>query len=147
MQSCDLFVNGIDFPDDIIFDVNNSAIVTDTPWMNASYKGPCYAVTIFVPSMTPSFRCLLHKIETKKKALGVEEEYLNDNFPAPIIGPVAEIAGSLAAMETIKYVTGQRSSVVGYVYQQNSIDLAKSKLEKLEYWENCPACNRKLHVK
>lgn len=94
MQSCDLFVNGIDFPGDIIFDVNNSAIVTDTPWMNASYKGPCYAVTIFVPSMTPCFRCLLHKIETKKKAFGVEEEYLNDNFPAPIIGPVAEIAGS-----------------------------------------------------
>ena len=66
MQSCDLFVNGIDFSGDIIFDVNDSAIVTDTPWMDASYEGPRYAVTIFVPSMTSFLGAFSIRLKPKR---------------------------------------------------------------------------------
>jgi molybdopterin/thiamine biosynthesis adenylyltransferase len=75
------------------FVLNDQCVRTRTPLVHAALEGMGGQITTVVPGRTPCLRCLM---ERAPKSLG----------PIPVIGAAAGMAGSIEAMEVVKYITG-----------------------------------------
>lgn len=141
MKKSDFFVNGIDTPSTILNEVNDAAMLTETPWIDASYEGPRYAVSVYIPHKTPCYRCVAHNENERKLSLGIDnEEYLNLMDFDPVIGPVSIAAASLAASEVIFYLTGIPLNTLGKAYNQDIFQISESRITETEFWASCPSC-------
>jgi molybdopterin/thiamine biosynthesis adenylyltransferase len=75
------------------FVLNDHCVRTRTPLVHAAVEGMRGQITTVVPGRTPCLRCLM---ERTPKRVG----------PIPVIGAAAGMAGSIEAMEVVKYITG-----------------------------------------
>ncbi|MHB8372775.1 MAG: HesA/MoeB/ThiF family protein [Thermoplasmataceae archaeon] len=143
MKKCDIFINGIDFPVNIALKINDAALLCGTPWINTGYDGPRFGISMFIPFKTPCYVCLQHYSETKRIQRNIiTEEYLYkvDEVIEPIISPVSNMAGHLAAFEGMLFLLGIPCNTAGKLYLTNLFDITKNTTEEIPVWNKCPSC-------
>ncbi|WP_044575763.1 HesA/MoeB/ThiF family protein [Arthrobacter alpinus] len=115
-----LVFRAADHPDDLPFRVSDAALKTNTPWIDCSYNGPMIVCCTFVPGVTGCYRCVRESEKIRLAELGKSSMY-SDHVPDinSALGPVVQIAGSLAAYEGIRLLTGNRPQTVGRALHQN----------------------------
>lgn len=143
MKKCNIFINGIDFPIDIALRINEAALLSGTAWINTGYDGPRFGISTFIPFKTPCYKCLQHYSESKRIQRNIiTEEYLykGDEVIEPIISPVSNMAGHLAAFEGLLFLLDIPSNTAGKLYLTNLFDITKNTIEKIPIWNECPSC-------
>ncbi len=143
MKKCDIFINGIDYPINVTLKVNEAALLSGTPWINTGYDGPRFGISTFIPFKTPCYMCLRHYSESKRfKRNIITEEYLYavDEVVEPIIPPVSNMAGHLAAFEGMLFLLGHPSNTAGKLYLTNLFDITKNTIEGIPTWTECLSC-------
>lgn len=86
---------------------------------------------------------LRHYSESKRfKRNIITEEYLYavDEVVEPIIPPVSNMAGHLAAFEGMLFLLGHPSNTAGKLYLTNLIDITKNTIEEIPTWTECLSC-------
>ncbi|MFQ5956459.1 MAG: ThiF family adenylyltransferase [Candidatus Brocadiales bacterium] len=115
------------------FLINDYALKTRTPWVYAACIGSQGMLTSIIPEDTPCLRCLL-ETSPPVGALPTCET-------AGILGPTAQLIGSIQATEAIKILTGQSEFLVKDLIR---VDTWKWTLQRLDLsdarLEGCPAC-------
>jgi molybdopterin-synthase adenylyltransferase len=112
---------------------------TGVPWLLCAYAGPMAVVGIFVPGITPCWRCL---IETTPNAGAIERNAERRPVSAanPVIAPVANISGHIGALEAVYFLADLRPQTVGRVLHQNLMRYDHSYYIEPSFWPGCPNC-------
>jgi len=115
-----LLFRSADRPDDLPYWTSDAALITEKPWVDASYNGPMVSCCIFVPGQTGCYRCLR---ESGRKQVESEGRLAVYSDAVPLInaalGPIVGISGSLAAYEGIRFLTNKQPQSVGRYIHQN----------------------------
>lgn len=116
----DLFFRAADSPDELPFLTSDAAIHTRKPWIDCSYNGPMVVCCTYVPGVTGCNRCI-RDLERKRLTESGRGAVYSDHVPETnsAIGPVTQIAGSLAALEGIRLLAGYEPQTVGRALHQN----------------------------
>jgi molybdopterin-synthase adenylyltransferase len=144
LADTDLFVLGADQPHEILRWTNTAALRAGTPWLDNSYAGPRCAIALFVPGRTPCLECLQHHLEGRLRRQSAFEGV--DLFPPAtanaVIAPTAAIAGHLAALQALYFLTGLPTPAEGRLVQMNLWRPQDVRIERPKFWAACPACGR-----
>lgn len=115
------------------FLLNDYAVKTRTPWVYAACIGSQGMLMNVIPGETPCLRCLM---ETSPPAGTIPT-----CETAGILGPIAQLIGSIQAAEAVKILTGHREFLVKdllrvdtWVWTLQRLDLSDARLD------NCPVC-------
>lgn len=127
MKPASLLFRCADSPDDMPFWVSDAALRTRTPWIDCSYAGPVIQCCMFIPGKTGCYRCIREAERKRHEAEGHSEIY-SDHVPSgnPAFGPIVHMAGSLAAYEGIRFITGLSPRSVGRAIHQNVFEYKDS---------------------
>lgn len=114
------------------FALNHAAIANQKPIVECAVNDLELHLTSIVPGSSPCLRCIY------------PEENPEWKRRFPVLGAVSGTAGSLAAMEVIKLLTGMGESLVGrmLVADLRSMEFRKLRLKR---WSNCPECAHLYH--
>lgn len=123
IEGASLFFRCADSPDDMPYWASDAALLTGVPWVDCTYAGPVIQCCTFVPGSTGCYRCLRESEKRIHEADGQGEIY-SDHVPEgnPAFGPVVHAAGSLAAYEGIRFLTGLHPRSIGRAIHQNMVD-------------------------
>lgn len=137
LAETDLFFRAADRPDQMPYWVSDEALRLGTPWIDCSYAGPMINCCTYVPGVTGCYRCLRESARERLKSEGRLGSFSESppNFNAAF-GPVVHMAGSLAAYEGIRFLTGLSPQTVGRAFHQNMFDYGHSYV--VEVPEGCP---------
>ncbi|MEV7799817.1 ThiF family adenylyltransferase [Microbacterium foliorum] len=137
LAETDLFFRAADRPDQMPYWVSDEALRLGTPWIDCSYAGPMINCCTYVPGVTGCYRCLRDSARERLESEGRLGSFSESppNFNAAF-GPVVHMAGSLAAYEGIRFLTGLSPQTVGRAYHQNLFDYGHSYV--VEVPEGCP---------
>lgn len=107
--------------------MNREAMARGIPMVEAAVRDLEVHVTTFQKGRTGCLRCLY------------PEESRDWRRRFPVVAPVPGLAGSVAAMEVIKLVTGKGKPLMGWmlVADLGSLEFRKVKLHRIV---DCPAC-------
>ncbi|WP_430934199.1 HesA/MoeB/ThiF family protein [Saccharicrinis sp. 156] len=105
--------------------LNRYSIKKNIPIMHAGIDGWNTQLTLINPPHTPCINCLF-------------DDAKDSTEPKPVLGAVAGIAGTLQALETIKYIVGTNDISNTLIYL-DSITLEFSKIS-IEKNKNCSVC-------
>lgn len=136
LDGVDLVFRCADSPSEMPFWVSDAAIEHGVPWIDCSYNGPVVNVCLYVPGVTGCYRCLRESERLRLSATDRSTIYSDDVPPLnAVIGPIAAIAGSLAAYEGIRYLTSTNPQSLGKVIHQNMYEYSHSYVIPVP--ENC----------
>lgn len=123
----DILFRSADRPDEMPFWVSDAALLTRKPWIECSYNGPVINVCTFVPGKTGCYRCLRQHEKNRLESSGQSQIY-SDHVPDfnAVLGPIASIAGGLAAYEGMRLITDSNPNSVGRALHQNMFDYSMS---------------------
>lgn len=124
------------------FLVNDTASQLGIPWSVCSYNGPLVCTGVIIPRKTPCYRCFTH-LHPSPWAPGSDSGVKTIEGSSGVMGviaPTAAIAGHLAALEVIYYLTGMRVQTAGRIWYRNMFAYDQMYSVELEFWEDCPAC-------
>jgi molybdopterin-synthase adenylyltransferase len=143
-RECDVLVDVIDTPDDVVYYVNDAASNTSTPWLMAGYTGPRMTVAMFFPGETPCIRCAMHEYEDLRVSLeGESKNYLYGAFkPNSTISATANLSGQFGALEVVYHLTGLGARTRGRIFHQSLWFYDRTQMLELKPWAECPACRR-----
>lgn len=137
MTKTNLVFKAADSPDDIPYWVSDAALSVRTPWIDCSYTGPIVNCCIYAPGISGCYRCMRDsersRLAEEGRAGAISETPPEFNAA---LGPVVHIAGSLAAYEGIRFLTGLTPRSVGQALHQNTFDYRNSYIVPVP--GNCP---------
>ncbi|MCS3443226.1 HesA/MoeB/ThiF family protein [Microbacterium phyllosphaerae] len=127
LAHCELLFRAADRPDEMPYWVSDEALKLGTPWIDCSYAGPMINCCIYVPGTTGCYRCLRDSARQRLEHEGRFGSF--SESPPPFnaaFGPVVQMAGSLAAYEGVRFITGLSPQTVGRAFHQNMFDYSHS---------------------
>ncbi|MEO0400352.1 MAG: molybdopterin-synthase adenylyltransferase MoeB [Pseudomonadota bacterium] len=129
----DLVIEGVD-SFEARFDLNRAAMEAQKPLVSAAIGRFSGQLSVFKPFAgdLPCYRCLVPDVPPADSAVNCEEE--------GVLGPLAGVMGSLAAMEVIKELLGVGASSAGKLLIFDALTLKFRKLE-LPRDPSCKACS------
>lgn len=112
VQDADLVIDArYDFPER--YALNRLCVDTGTPMVEAAMYGFEISLTTVVPGVTPCLECLYPDVAPQWEPLGF-----------PVLGATSGIAGCLAALEAVKWITGVGTTYAGVMHRFSSLDFA-----------------------
>jgi molybdopterin/thiamine biosynthesis adenylyltransferase len=110
------------------FALNRASVRFRKPMIEAAMNGLEFHLTVFVPGVTPCLECLYPELPT---------EWSGTTFP--VLGAVSGALGCLAAIETIKVLTGLGQPLTNTLLVGDTEDHEYRKY-KLRRDPRCPIC-------
>lgn len=115
-----------DFPER--YALNQACVHMRKPMVEAAMYGFEISLTTILPGKTPCLSCMYPNGDSSWKPLGF-----------PVLGAVSGIAGCLAAMEAIKWITGIGELFTNRLVRVNTLNLEQYSIS-LEGLPPCPHC-------
>ncbi|MNH99021.1 Molybdopterin-synthase adenylyltransferase [compost metagenome] len=100
-----------DFPER--YELNRLCVAADKPLVEAAMYGFEVSITTIVPRKTPCLVCLYPQISADWEPLGF-----------PVLGATSGLAGCMAAMEAVKWITGIGKPFMNVMYRMNTLDMS-----------------------
>ncbi|MNN61124.1 Molybdopterin-synthase adenylyltransferase [compost metagenome] len=100
-----------DFPER--YELNRLCVATGKPLVEAAMYGFEVSITTIVPMKTPCLVCLYPQISVDWEPLGF-----------PVLGATSGLAGCMAAMEAVKWITGIGKPFMNLMYRLNTLDMS-----------------------
>ncbi|KWX87836.1 protein hesA, partial [Paenibacillus riograndensis] len=112
VQDADIVIDArYDFPER--YALNRLCVDTGTPMVEAAMYGFEISLTTVIPGVTPCLECLYPDVQPQWEPLGF-----------PVLGATSGIAGCLAALEAVKWITGVGTTYAGVMHRFSSLDFA-----------------------
>jgi molybdopterin-synthase adenylyltransferase len=127
-SGCDLIIDGLDNHADRLL-LNKAAFKAGIPYIYAAVNAWQGLVSVFSPPKTPCLACIM----PDKKAI---------DLPPQIFGAIPGVAGSLEAIEAIKYLVGTGEPLANKLLVFNGLNQEFS-LITIEKNPRCPVCSGK----
>lgn len=115
-----------DFPER--YALNRLCVELNTPMVEAAMYGYEISLTTVIPGLTPCLECLYPDVEPEWEPLGF-----------PVLGATAGMAGCLAALEAVKWITGVGTTYAGVMHRFSSLDFACYSV-RIARNPNCACC-------
>jgi adenylyltransferase/sulfurtransferase len=132
-QDADLVVEGVDAIA-ARHALNEASIATRTPLVSAALGRFAAQVSLYKPwagEDLPCYRCLVPETPPREAVLACAEE--------GVAGPLAGVAGSVAALEGLKELTGAGETLAGRLFIFDGLSLT-ARTAGLPRDPDCPAC-------
>ncbi|MNZ87584.1 Molybdopterin-synthase adenylyltransferase [compost metagenome] len=100
-----------DFPER--YELNRLCITAGKPLVEAAMYGFEVSITTIVPKKTPCLVCLYPQISVDWEPLGF-----------PVLGATSGLAGCMAAMEVVKWITGIGKPFMNVMHRINTLDMS-----------------------
>lgn len=100
-----------DFPER--YALNRLCVDMNTPMVEAAMYGFEISLTTVIPGLTPCLECLYPDVQPQWEPFGF-----------PVLGATSGIAGCLAALEAVKWITGVGTTYAGVMHRFSSLDFA-----------------------
>ncbi|WP_379130708.1 HesA/MoeB/ThiF family protein [Paenibacillus sp. sgz500958] len=127
VESADIVIDArYDFPER--YELNRICVDTGTPMVEAAMYGFEISLTTFIPGVTPCLECLYP-----------DEKPVWEPFGFPVLGATSGIAGCLAALEAVKWITRVGTTYAGVMHRFNSLDFACYSV-RISRNPNCACC-------
>jgi molybdopterin-synthase adenylyltransferase len=122
--------------------INDAAIATKTPWSICLYAGPMLASGIFVPDVTPCYRCLLATapMAVASDTTPIDVASHDEDEENSVIAPSAALTGHFGALEAIYFLTGLEPQTVGRVFHLNLLAYDHQYYVEAEFSPDCASC-------
>ncbi|UQZ33195.1 protein hesA [Paenibacillus sp. PK3_47] len=112
VEEADIVIDArYDFPER--YALNRLCVDTGTPMVEAAMYGFEVSLTTMIPGVTPCLECLYPDLQPQWEPLGF-----------PVLGATSGIAGCLAALEAVKWITGVGTTYAGVMHRFSSLDFA-----------------------
>ncbi|MBT2290275.1 HesA/MoeB/ThiF family protein [Paenibacillus albidus] len=127
VESADLVIDArYDFPER--YALNRLCVETRTPMVEAAMYGFEISLTTIVPGVTPCLECLYPNLQPEWEPFGF-----------PVLGATSGIAGCLAALEAVKWITRVGTTYAGVLHRFSSLDFACYSV-RITRNPNCACC-------
>lgn len=127
VESADLVIDArYDFPER--YALNRLCVDTGTPMVEAAMYGFEISLTTVIPRVTPCLECLYPDRQQDWEPFGF-----------PVLGATSGIAGCLAALEAVKWITGVGTTYAGVMHRFSSLDFACYSV-RITRNPNCACC-------
>ena len=113
--------------------INDACVLFGKPFCHAGIVQFFGQILTVIPKKSPCCRCVFGKSLLQKRALSCQE--------AGVIGPLAGVAGSIQALEAIKYLTGAGELLTGRLMMIDLLTMDIQIVEVVGKDENCPVCS------
>ncbi|WP_410769538.1 HesA/MoeB/ThiF family protein [Fontibacillus sp. BL9] len=129
VEAADIVIDArYDFPER--YELNRLCVDCGKPMVEAAMYGFELSLTTIVPGETPCLACI----------------YPNDSpewepFGFPVLGATSGIAGCLAAMEAIKWITGIDKPSLGVMHRMNTLNMQSFRFN-LKRRPGCACCGK-----
>lgn len=130
-------LTGVDFVVDARYTVeerfrlNEICVTNQVPMLEVAMTGwEFYLFTVF-PKQTPCLRCLF------------QEDTLWEGKKFPVLGSVSAMAGTLAATQVIKYLSGVENSPQSLLYWYDTLHMQQQSI-RISRHPECPVCGHKI---
>jgi molybdopterin/thiamine biosynthesis adenylyltransferase len=121
-----------DFPER--YALNDACRKVGVPMVEAAMYAFEISLSVIVPGETPCLECLYPVPDQGWEPLGF-----------PVLGATSGMAGTMAALEAVKWITGIGRPAAGEMVRINTLDLSSIRI-KLEDTPLCPACAERRHT-
>lgn len=129
-EAADIVIDArYDFPER--YALNRICFETGKPMVEAAMYGYEISLTTLVPGVTPCLSCLYPDGDRGWKPLGF-----------PVLGAVSGLAGCMAALEAVKWITGEGDHHVNTMYRMNGLTNQQFAFS-LKGTPMCPSCKSK----
>lgn len=127
VEAADIVIDArYDFPER--YALNRLCREAGKPMVEAAMYGFEVSLTVVVPGETPCLECLYPVRDTGWEPLGF-----------PVLGATSGLAGCMAALEAVKYVTGVGELTVGRLVRLDTLGVSSVSVS-LNGFPLCPAC-------
>lgn len=113
--------------------INDACVLFGKPFCHAGILQFFGQILTVVPKKSPCCRCVFGNTMLQKRAMSCQE--------AGVIGPLAGVAGSIQALEAIKYLTGAGELLTGRMMMIDLLTMDIQIVEVAGKDENCPICS------
>ncbi|WP_178022586.1 HesA/MoeB/ThiF family protein [uncultured Paenibacillus sp.] len=113
VRRADLVIDArYDFPER--YELNRLCVAKGKPLVEAAMYGFEVSLTMIVPGLTPCLACLYPEREQEWEPFGF-----------PVLGATSGLAGCLAAMEAVKWITGVGRPLIHRMLRINTLDMSQ----------------------
>ncbi|WP_340025477.1 HesA/MoeB/ThiF family protein [Paenibacillus sp. FSL K6-1096] len=127
VEAADIVIDArYDFPER--YALNRLCVELDTPMVEAAMYGYEISLTTVIPGLTPCLECLYPDVQPEWEPLGF-----------PVLGATSGMAGCLAALEAVKWITGVGTTYAGVMHRFSSLDFACYSV-RIARNPNCACC-------
>ncbi|MDT3429101.1 molybdopterin/thiamine biosynthesis adenylyltransferase [Paenibacillus forsythiae] len=127
VESADIVIDArYDFPERYV--LNRLCVEAGKPMVESAMYGFEISLTTMVPGETPCLECLYPDNQPQWEPFGF-----------PVLGATSGIAGCLAALEAVKWITRVGPAYTGIMYRFNSLDFSTYSV-RLARNPNCACC-------
>ncbi|MBY9078607.1 HesA/MoeB/ThiF family protein [Paenibacillus sp. HN-1] len=127
VEKADIVIDArYDFPER--YELNRVCVEAGKPMVEAAMYGYEISLTTMVPGETPCLECLYP---------GNQPQW--EPFGFPVLGATSGIAGCLAALEAVKWITRVGTTYTGIMHRFNSLDFTTYSV-RLTRNPNCACC-------
>lgn len=127
VESADIVIDArYDFPER--YRLNRLCVESGKPMVEAAMYGFEISLTTLVPGVTPCLECLYPDPHPQWEPLGF-----------PVLGATSGMAGCLAAMEAVKWITRVGAPYAGVMHRFNSLDFSSYSV-RLTRNPKCACC-------
>lgn len=127
IEEADIVIDArYDFPER--YELNRLCVEAGKPMIEAAMYGFEISLTTMVPGETPCLECLYPDNQPQWEPFGF-----------PVLGATSGIAGCLAALEAVKWITRVGTAYTGIMHRFNSLDFTTYSV-RLTRNPNCACC-------
>lgn len=127
VEQADIVIDArYDFPER--YELNRVCVEAGKPMVEAAMYGYEISLTTMVPGETPCLECLYPDNQPQWEPFGF-----------PVLGATSGIAGCLAALEAVKWITRVGTNYTGTMHRFNSLDFTTYSV-RLTRNPNCACC-------
>lgn len=126
-EAADIVIDArYDFPER--YALNDACRAAGKPMVEAAMYGFEVSLTVVIPGQTPCLECLYPIRDSGWEPLGF-----------PVLGATSGLAGCMAALEAVKWITGIGEVTSGRMFRMDTLGLTSMSV-KLDHIPSCPAC-------
>lgn len=130
VEAADIVIDArYDFPER--YALNRLCRDIGKPMVEAAMYGFEVSLTVTLPGETPCLECLYPIRDSGWEPLGF-----------PVLGATSGLAGCMAALEAVKWITGIGELTAGRMVRMNTLDLSSISVSLKDY-PLCPACEER----
>lgn len=130
IRNADLVIDArYDFPER--YALNRACSHLEKPMVEAAMYGFEISLTTILPGKTPCLSCMYPHPDTSWKPVGF-----------PVLGAVSGMAGCMAALEAIKWITGTGELITNRILRMNTLNMQQYTVS-LDGLPPCPDCRER----